>query len=238
MFEKLYEFFFTDQRRKYVVLISTFLSGQLLAIFFLGMVEVHQYFFLALGLPIALILPITFLYDKIGIKTSEQRTGVVESPTVRTVVKVNEQIFTHDLEPRLLLADYLKDNLGFSDVHIGCTTGECGACTVTLNGLAVKSCMMLAVQVHDSDVLSVAGLMKDEQAHPIIESFFDFFKQQCGFCTPGMIMAAYALLQRNPTPSEEQIRWALHGNLCRCLSFNLIVRAVQHASRKMLAAPG
>jgi aerobic carbon-monoxide dehydrogenase small subunit len=136
------------------------------------------------------------------------------------------------------LVDYLKDELGSSDIHIGCMTGECGACTVTLNGMAVKSCMMLAVQVHDSDVLTVSGLIKGGQPHPIIESFFEVVEPQCGFCKPGMIMAAYALLQRNPTPSEEQIRWALHGNLCRCLGFGTFVRAVQHASHKMLAAPG
>ncbi len=148
---------------------------------------------------------------------------------------VNGKPTSHEVEARLLLVHYLRDVLGLTGTHIGCDTSQCGACTVMLNGMAVKSCTILAVQADGGEVLTIEGLAKDDQLHPLQEGFWEEHGLQCGFCTPGMIIAAYQLLQRNPNPSEEQIRWGLEGNLCRCTGYQHIVQAVQYAARKLAA---
>jgi carbon-monoxide dehydrogenase small subunit len=148
---------------------------------------------------------------------------------------VNGKPTSHEVEPRLLLVHYLRDVLGLTGTHIGCDTSQCGACTVMLNGMAVKSCTILAVQADGGEVLTIEGLATDDQLHPLQEGFWEEHGLQCGFCTPGMIIAAYQLLQRNPNPSEEQIRWGLEGNLCRCTGYQHIVQAVQYAARKLAA---
>jgi carbon-monoxide dehydrogenase small subunit len=148
---------------------------------------------------------------------------------------VNGKPTSHEVEPRLLLVHYLRDVLGLTGTHIGCDTSQCGACTVMLNGMAVKSCTILAVQADGGEVLTIEGLAQEDQLHPLQEGFWEEHGLQCGFCTPGMIIAAYQLLQRDPNPSEEQIRWGLEGNLCRCTGYQHIVQAVQYAARKLAA---
>lgn len=148
---------------------------------------------------------------------------------------VNGVRTSHDVEPRLLLVHYLRDVLGLTGTHIGCDTSQCGACTVMLDGMAVKSCTILTVQADGSEVLTIEGLGKEDQLHPIQEGFWEEHGLQCGFCTPGMIMAAYQLLQRNPDPTEEQIRWGLEGNLCRCTGYQHIVNAIRYAAKKLQA---
>ena len=138
-----------------------------------------------------------------------------------------------EVEPRMLLVHYLRETLGLTGTHIGCDTSQCGACTVMLNGAAVKSCTILAVQADGAEVLTIEGLGTEEQLHPLQEGFWEEHGLQCGFCTPGMIMAAHQLLQRNPNPSEAEIRWGLEGNLCRCTGYQHIVKAVQYAAGKL-----
>lgn len=150
-------------------------------------------------------------------------------------VKVNGTTRQHDVEPRLLLVHYLRDVLGLTGTHVGCDTSQCGACTVILDGVAVKSCTALAVQADGREVVTVEGLAKDGRLHPLQEGFWEEHGLQCGFCTPGMIMAAYQLLQRNPNPTEVEIRRGLEGNLCRCTGYHNIVKAVQYAARKLAA---
>ena len=165
--------------------------------------------------------------------------GQMESKVKKTLtVTVNGQSYTNEVEPRLLLVHYLRDVLSLTGTHIGCETSLCGACTVLLNGQAVKSCTVLAVQADGGDVLTVEGLEKDGKLHPLQEGFWEEHGLQCGYCTPGMIMASYQLLQRNPNPTEEQIRHGLEGNLCRCTGYQHIVKAVQYAAKKGLGAGG
>jgi len=154
---------------------------------------------------------------------------------VKLQVKVNGQLQEHQVEPRLLLVHYLRDVVGLTGTHIGCDTSQCGACTVLVNGQSVKSCTMFAVQAQGAEVLTVEGLAKDGQLHPVQEGFWEEHGLQCGFCTPGMIMSAYQLLQRHPDPTEEEIRHDLHGNLCRCTGYQHIVNAVQYAARRLRA---
>lgn len=137
------------------------------------------------------------------------------------------------VEPRLLLVHLIRDVLGLTGTHIGCDTSNCGACTVIVNGKTVKSCTMYAVQADGAEVMTVEGLMKDGQYHPLQEGFKEEHGLQCGFCTPGMLMSGYALLQKNPNPSEEEIRWGISGNLCRCTGYQNIVKAVQYAAKKL-----
>ena len=152
----------------------------------------------------------------------------------RTItITVNGQPRTDEVEPRLLLVHYLRDVLSLTGTHIGCETSLCGACTVMLNGQAVKSCTVLAVQADGGEVLTVEGLEKDGKLHPLQEGFWEEHGLQCGYCTPGMIMASYQLLQRHPKPTDEQIRHGLEGNLCRCTGYQHIVKAVQHAAKTM-----
>lgn len=148
-------------------------------------------------------------------------------------VAVNGVEHRHEVEPRLLLVHYLREVLNLTGTNIGCDTSQCGACTVILNGDAVKSCTVFAVQADGAEVLTIEALAKDGQLHPLQEGFWEKHGLQCGYCTPGMIMAAYQLLKRNPNPSEADIRHALEGNLCRCTGYQNIVQAVQHAATKM-----
>jgi carbon-monoxide dehydrogenase small subunit len=152
---------------------------------------------------------------------------------MKVTITVNGAKTTHDVEPRLLLVHYLRDVLGLTGTHIGCDTTSCGACTVTLNGLAVKSCTLLAVQADGGEVRTVEGLARNGQLHPIQEAFWEEHGLQCGFCTPGMMMTALQILERHPKPTEDQIRHGLEGNLCRCTGYQHIVNAVQAAARKM-----
>jgi aerobic carbon-monoxide dehydrogenase small subunit len=139
------------------------------------------------------------------------------------------------VEPRLLLVHFLREVLQLTGTHIGCDTSHCGACTVLLDGKTVKSCTMFAVQADGSEILTVEGLIKDGQLHPLQAGFKEEHGLQCGFCTPGMLMSSYALLHDNPQPSEEEIRRGISGNLCRCTGYQNIVSAVQYASAKMAA---
>jgi len=148
-------------------------------------------------------------------------------------VKVNGRWYEADVEPRMLLIDFLRDVLGFTGPHIGCDTGHCGACTVIMNGRNVKSCMVLAVQADGAEILTVEGLEENGKLHPLQEAFWENHVLQCGYCTPGMLMSAYFLLKRNPNPSEEEIRKAIEGNLCRCTGYVNIVKAIKAAAEKM-----
>jgi carbon-monoxide dehydrogenase small subunit len=148
-------------------------------------------------------------------------------------VKVNGREQEASVEPRTLLVHFIRDYLRLTGTHVGCDTSNCGACTVVLDGKNVKSCTMFAVQADGSELLTVEGLIKDGQWHPLQEGFKQEHGLQCGFCTPGMLMSTYALLQRNPKPTEEEIRWGISGNLCRCTGYQNIVKAVQYAAGKM-----
>jgi carbon-monoxide dehydrogenase small subunit len=150
-------------------------------------------------------------------------------------VTVNGAERSADVEPRLLLAHLLRDVLGLTGTHVGCDTTHCGACTVLLDGIPVKSCTVLAVQADGRSVTSVEGL-GDGQLHPVQEGFKEEHGLQCGFCTPGMMMVAKSLLDRNPDPTEEDIRWAISGNICRCTGYMNIVKAVQWAAKKQAEA--
>jgi carbon-monoxide dehydrogenase small subunit len=148
-------------------------------------------------------------------------------------VKVNGQDRQGDVEPRMLLVHFIREALELTGTHIGCDTSHCGACTVLLNGKTVKSCTVFAVQADGGEILTVEGLNTDGQLHPLQQGFKEEHGLQCGFCTPGMLMSSYALLQRHPKPSEEDIRWGISGNLCRCTGYQNIVKAVQFAADKM-----
>ena len=148
-------------------------------------------------------------------------------------VTVNGTGHSDDVEPRLLLASYLREVLNLTGTHIGCDTTSCGACTVLLNGSAVKSCTVFAVQADGGEITTVEGLATNGEFHPIQQAFWDNHGLQCGFCTPGMMIAATDLLSKNPDPSESEIRRGLAGNLCRCTGYHNIVRSVQDAAEKM-----
>ncbi len=148
-------------------------------------------------------------------------------------IKVNGIWREDDVEPRLLLVHYLRDLAGLTGTHIGCETSICGACTVLVNGDAVKSCTLFAVQADGTEVSTIESLAADGKLHPLQQGFWEEHGLQCGFCTPGMILAAHQLLCRNPHPTEEQIRRGLEGNLCRCTGYQHIVKAVEWAAEKM-----
>ena len=152
-------------------------------------------------------------------------------------ITINGRLYEKDVEPRLLLTHFIRDIAGLTGTHIGCETSICGACTVLANGLAVKSCTMFAVQADGANVTTIEGMAKDGQLHPLQESFWEEHGLQCGYCTPGMIMCSHQLLSRNTSPTEEEIRNALDGNLCRCTGYQNIVKAVQSPSRKVKAVP-
>ena len=146
-------------------------------------------------------------------------------------LNVNGVSQQHEVEPRLLLVHYLRDVLGLTGTHIGCETSLCGACTVMVDGQAVKSCTMLAVQADGGEVTTIEGLMKNGELHPMQQGFWECHGLQCGYCTPGMIMAATQIIVRNADPSRAEIRHGLEGNLCRCTGYQHIVEAVEYAAR-------
>ena len=146
-------------------------------------------------------------------------------------INVNGSWREDDVEPRLLLVHYLRDVAGFTGTHIGCETSICGACTVMLNGDAVKSCTIFAVQADGAEILTIEGLATNGHLHPLQQGFWEEHGLQCGFCTPGMILAAHQLLGRNPHPSRDEIRKGLEGNLCRCTGYQHIAKAVEHAAQ-------
>jgi carbon-monoxide dehydrogenase small subunit len=147
-------------------------------------------------------------------------------------MRVNGKEYTGEVEPRTLLVNFLRDDLNLTGTQIGCDTGHCGACTIIMNGKAVKSCMLLAVQAHGAELLTVEGLAEDQKKlHSIQEAFAQNHGLQCGFCTPGMLMSSLSLLQRNSCPTEEEIRRALNGNLCRCTGYVNVIKSVQAAAR-------
>jgi aerobic carbon-monoxide dehydrogenase small subunit len=150
--------------------------------------------------------------------------------TARVRVTVNGETRESEVEPRLLLVHYLREHLGLTGTHIGCDTSNCGACTVHVDGEAVKSCTLLAAQADGSEITTIEGLASDGELHPLQEAFWKHHGLQCGYCTPGMIMAAADLLARNPSPSEEDVRHGLEGNLCRCTGYHNIVKAVIDAA--------
>ena len=145
---------------------------------------------------------------------------------------VNGTSYTNDVEPRTLLVHYLRENLRLTGTHVGCDTSSCGACTIIVNGETVKSCTLLAVQCEGAEIKTIEGMATNGKLHPIQESFREKHGLQCGFCTPGMIMSSWQLLERNPNPSEDEIRHALEGNFCRCTGYHNIVNAVQDAATK------
>ena len=155
-------------------------------------------------------------------------------PTTRELtVTVNGEERSLSVEPRLLLVHFLREKLGLTGTHVGCDTTSCGACTVLVDGIPVKACTHFAVQVDGKDVTTVEGLAQGGQLHPIQEGFKEEHGLQCGFCTPGMMLVSAALLEENPDPTEEEIRWAISGNICRCTGYQNIVKAVQWAANKM-----
>lgn len=153
--------------------------------------------------------------------------------SIKITLTVNGVKRTDKVEPRMLLVQYLRDVLRLTGTHVGCDTSNCGACTVHLNGKAVKSCTMLAVQADRSKITTIEGLASNGELHPLQEGFNQCHGLQCGFCTPGIIMTAADLLQHNRRPSEEEIRKALEGNFCRCTGYQNIVKSVQYAADKM-----
>jgi len=150
-------------------------------------------------------------------------------------VTVNGKQYTSDVEPRTLLVHYLREHLNLTGTHVGCDTSQCGACTVHMNGASVKSCTVLAVQADGAEITTIEGLAQNGQLHPLQEGFWEKHGLQCGFCTPGMIMTAKALLERNASPTEDEIRHAISGNLCRCTGYVKIVEAIQYAAEKIRA---
>lgn len=152
---------------------------------------------------------------------------------MKVSIKVNGTLYERDVEPRMLLVHFLRDELGLTGTNIGCDTSQCGSCTVHMAGKSLKACTCLAVQADGQEVTTIEGLRSNGNLHPVQDSFWEKHGLQCGFCTPGMIMAAVALLNDNPNPTEEAIRHALEGNLCRCTGYQNIVLAVQHAAQMM-----
>jgi carbon-monoxide dehydrogenase small subunit len=170
-----------------------------------------------------------------------QTTGVPEPPGRLTVsVSINGRAYTRGVEPRLLLVDFLRNDLGLTGTHIGCDTTTCGACTVHLDGRSVKSCTVFAVQADGHAVRTVEGLAPrgvgdagPDPLHPLQQAFHETHALQCGYCTPGMLMSALYLLQRNPRPSRDEIKRAIAGNLCRCTGYLFIVEAIELAARRL-----
>ena len=152
---------------------------------------------------------------------------------MQITLSINGEKHAADVEPRLLLVHLIREVLGLTGTHIGCDTTHCGACAVLLDGRAVKSCTLFAVQARDREIMTVEGLEQDGKLHPLQEGFMAEHGLQCGFCTPGMLMTSYAFLEKHPAPSEDDIRHAISGNLCRCTGYVNIVKAVQHAAAKL-----
>ena len=155
---------------------------------------------------------------------------------MKITLSINGTKHDADVEPRLLLVHFIRDLAGLTGTHIGCETSICGACTVHLDSMAVKSCALLAVQANGAEVTTIEGLAQDDKLHPVQEAFWECHGLQCGYCTPGMIMTSSALLKENPNPTEEQIRHGLEGNLCRCTGYQNIVESVKYAASKLNAS--
>ena len=152
---------------------------------------------------------------------------------MKVSVTINGIRHTHDLEPRMSLVHFLRDILNLTGTHIGCDTSGCGACTVLLNGRAIKSCTILAIQTDGKEITTIEGLAPNGRMHTIQEAFRENHGLQCGFCTPGMVMTAADILKTNPTPSEKEIREGLKGNFCRCTGYHNIVKSIQHAAETL-----
>jgi len=150
-------------------------------------------------------------------------------------VNVNGSNVTKEVDARTLLVHFIREDLDLTGTHIGCDTTSCGACTVMMNGRAVKSCTVFAVQANGGEIETIEGIADGANLHPLQEGFWEKHGLQCGYCTPGMIMSAKHLLEKNPNPTEEEIRWGISGNLCRCTGYNKIVEAIQYAAEKMNA---
>jgi carbon-monoxide dehydrogenase small subunit len=150
-------------------------------------------------------------------------------------ITVNGQVYTREVEARTLLVHFIREDLSLTGTHIGCDTTSCGACTVLMDGKAVKSCTVFAVSANGKPIETIEGLAQGATLHPLQEGFWEKHGLQCGYCTPGMIMSAKYLLSKNSNPSEEEIRWGISGNLCRCTGYNKIVEAVQYAAEKLNA---
>ncbi len=153
----------------------------------------------------------------------------------QVTVTVNGQSYTREIEARTLLVHFIREDLALTGTHIGCDTTSCGACTVHLDGKAVKSCTVFAVTANGKPIETIEGVAQGATLHPLQEGFWEKHGLQCGYCTPGMIMSAKHLLSKNPNPSEEEIRWGISGNLCRCTGYNKIVEAIQYAAEKLNA---
>lgn len=147
-------------------------------------------------------------------------------------VRINGSEVSAEVESRKLLVDFIRENAGLTGTHIGCDTSNCGACTVILNGRTVKSCSVLAVQANGGEILTIEGIAEGEKLHPIQEAFIKHHGLQCGYCTPGMILSSYYLLSRNPSPTEEDIRYAIAGNICRCTGYQNIIKAVKSVAEQ------
>jgi carbon-monoxide dehydrogenase small subunit len=166
--------------------------------------------------------------------SAQQMADTMVAPNMVTVtMTVNGKEYTQAVEPRTLLVHFIRENLGLTGTHIGCDTSSCGACTVHMNGSSVKSCTVLEVQADGAEITTIEGLGTADNLHPVQEGFWEMHGLQCGYCTPGMIMAGVSLLKRNPNPSEVEIRHALEGNICRCTGYQNIVKAIQWAADKM-----
>ncbi len=156
-------------------------------------------------------------------------------------ITINGKAFEHEVEPRLLLVHYIREKAQLTGTHVGCDTGNCGACTVVYNGKLIKSCLMLAVQADGSEILTIEGMSQQDPEkqknglHPIQDAFLEKFGFQCGYCTPGMVLNTHTLLKSNPNPSEHEIREALEGNLCMCTGYQQIIESIQYAAEKMKA---
>jgi len=146
---------------------------------------------------------------------------------MKVSMKVNGTAYEHDVEPRTLLVHHLRENLRLTGTHVGCDTSQCGACTIHVNGEAVKACTMFAVQADGSEITTIEGLANDGELHPVQKVFCENHGLQCGYCTPGMIMASVEMLKNNPNPTEEEIRHGLEGNLCRCTGYHNIVKSIK-----------
>jgi len=155
---------------------------------------------------------------------------------MQITVTVNGVEHTADVEPRMLLVHFIRETLSLTGTHIGCDTTSCGACTVLYDGTPIKSCTMFAVQADGKEVTTVEGLLDGANLHPIQAAFKEEHGLQCGFCTPGMMLTGKALLERNPSPTEEEVRWAISGNICRCTGYMNIVKAIQTAGREMTSS--
>tara|TARA_S200000501_G_scaffold100759_1_gene94273 strand:- start:60 stop:578 length:519 start_codon:yes stop_codon:yes gene_type:complete len=149
------------------------------------------------------------------------------------ILKINGEEFTEQVEPRTLLVHFIRENIGMTGTHIGCDTSSCGACTILIDGKSAKSCTLLAVQADGKEITTVEGIATTEGVHPIQEGFKENHGLHCGFCTPGMMLRAIELLEKNPDPTEEEIRWGISGNLCRCTGYNNIVKSIKYAGAKL-----